>query len=207
MELLQSLKWRYATKKMNGEKIAEDKLNRILEATKLTPTSYGLMPYKVIVVESPELKERLKDACYGQTQLVDSSQVLVFATHNITQENIINYIQRIAEERELSVEMLSGFENMLKNSILKMSPEQMTTWAQKQTYIALGFALVAAATEGVDSTPMEGFNPTLVDEILNLSELGLKSSVILTLGYRHQDDDTSNLKKVRWSDEYLFVRK
>jgi len=209
MKLLESLQWRYATKKMNGEKILQDKLNTILEATKLAPSSYGLTPYQVIVVEDQELKQQLQGACYGQTQLVDSSAVLVFATwDNITEAGVHAYLNEIARQREIPVEVLKVLQDMMIGSISNMTEEQKQTWAQKQTYIGLGFALVAAATEEVDSTPMEGFVPQQVDDILGLKELGLKSSVILTLGYRDADNDyLASSKKVRWTDDKFFVRK
>lgn len=209
MELLNSLKWRYATKKMNGNKIPQDKLNTILEATKLAPSSYGLTPYQVVVVEDQETKQQLQGACYGQTQLVDSSAVLVFATwDNISEVGVQEYMNTIAEHRGISVDMLDEFKGMVNGTLSYMTDEQKQTWAQKQTYIGLGFALVAAATEEVDSTPMEGFVPAQVDEVLGLKELGLKSSVILTLGYRDVDNDyLASLKKVRWNDDKFFVRK
>ena len=209
MELLESLQWRYATKKMNGEKIPQDKLDRILQATKLAPSSYGLTPYKVIVVESEELKEGLKNAAYGQTQLTDSSQVLVFATwDSITEGSVDHFIETVANERGITTDLLQDYGSTIKGTLNFMSEDQKITWAQKQAYIGLGFALVAAATEGVDSTPMEGFNPLLVDEVLNLKEMGLKSVVLLPLGYRDTDNDyLVNLKKVRWSDNDFFITK
>ena len=208
MQLLESLRWRYATKKMNGEKIPQDKLNTILEATKLAPSSYGLTPYQVIVVEDQDLKQRLQGACYGQTQLVDSSAVLVFATWDkITEDGVQEYMNTIAEQREISVDMLDEFKGTINGTLSHMNDEQKQTWAQKQTYIGLGFALVAAATEEVDSTPMEGFVPAQVDEVLGLKELGLRSSVILTLGYRDEENDyLYPLKKVRWNNDKFFRR-
>lgn len=209
MELLKSLQWRYATKKMNGEKIPQDKLDRILEVTRLAPSSYGLTPYQIIVVENQELKEQLVPACYGQTQLADSSVVLVFATWDtITESSVDKYMNEIATQRNISVDMLGDFGGMVKGTVNSLTEEQKITWAQKQAYIGLGFALVAAATEEVDSTPMEGFVPAKVDEVLGLNEMGLKSCVILTLGYRDSDNDyLSALKKVRWDNESLFLRK
>lgn len=208
MGLIESLKWRYATKKMNGEKIPQDKLEKILEATKLAPSSYGLTPYKVIVVEDPETKQKLQGACYGQTQIGDSSAVLVFAvSDNITESSVDEYMEEIAKQRDISVDMLSDFSNLLKSVVNGMTEEQKITWAQKQTYIGLGVALTAAAIEEIDSTPMEGFVPDSVDEVLGLKELGLKSSVVLALGYRDAENDyMSSLKKVRWEDERLFIR-
>jgi nitroreductase len=207
MKLLESLEWRYATKKMNGEKIPGDKLDRILEATRLAPSSYGLTPYQVVVVEDQELKERLVGACYGQTQLKDSSAVLVFAVWDeITEWAVENYINDIANQRNIPVNVLEDFKGMMIGTISNMTEEQKQTWAQKQTYIGLGFSLVASAVEGVDSTPMEGFLPNKVDEVLGLRELGLKSTVVLTLGYRDTEGDSlSTMKKIRRDN--LFIRK
>ena len=122
MELLESLQWRYATKKMNGEKIPKDKLERILEATRLAPSSYGLTPYKVLVVEDQELKQKLQAACYGQTQISESSAVLVFATWDkITETQVDNYMNEIAKQRGISVDALAEFSGMLKGSINGMT--------------------------------------------------------------------------------------
>lgn len=207
MELIESLQWRYATKKMNGDKIPGDKLERILEATRLAPSSYGLTPYQVIVVEDQELKEKLVGACYGQTQLADSSAVLVFATWETIDENEVEYyIKTMALERNIPIETLSVFKGMMLGTLSNMTEEQKQTWAQKQAYIGLGFSLVASALEGVDSTPMEGFVPSQVDEILELKELGLKSTLVLPLGYRDTENDSlSTMKKIR--RDMFFIRK
>ena len=209
MEVLESLQWRYATKKMNGEKIPQDKLDRILQATKLAPSSYGLTPYKVIVVEDQKLKEELQGVCYGQSQLTDSSAVLVFATwDDVTEESVDTYMKEIASQREVPVESLEGLSGMIKGSLSNMTQEQKISWAQRQAYIGLGFALTAAATEQVDSTPMEGFNPVAVDRVLGLQDYGLMSVVVLPLGYRDSENDyLSNLKKVRRDDDMFFIRK
>ncbi len=209
MNLLESLQWRYATKKMNGEKIPQDKLDRILQATKLAPSSYGLTPYNVIVVEDQKLKEELQGAAYGQTQLSESSAVLVFATwDDVTEDSVDIYMNEIARQREMSVDGLKGMSDMMKGSLSNMTQEQKISWAQRQAYIGLGFALVAAATEEVDSTPMEGFNPPAVDSILGLKEQGLMSVAILPLGYRDSENDyLVNAKKVRWDDSKFFIRK
>jgi len=209
MGLLESLQWRYATKKMNGNKIPQDKLERILEATRLAPSSYGLTPYNVIVVEDQDLKERLVGACYGQTQLKDSSAVLVFATWDkIDEVSVENYIKIIAEQRNIPIEVLNDFKGMMVGTISNMNDEQKKVWAQKQTYIGLGVALSAAAVEQVDSTPMEGFLPNKVDEVLGLKDLGLSSSLVLTLGYRDSENDSlSTMKKVRRENHKFFIRK
>lgn len=207
MELLESLEWRYATKKMNGDKIPQDKLDRILEATRLAPSSYGLTPYQVIVVEDQELKEQLVPACYGQTQLADSSAVLVFATWDtIDNESVDEYMNNMATQRNLPIDMLEQFGGMVKATLSSMTEEQKTIWAQKQAYIGLGFSLVASALEEIDSTPMEGFVPSKVDEVLGLKELGLKSTLVLPLGYRDTENDgLSTMKKIRRDN--LFIRK
>ena len=208
MGLLESLEWRYATKKMNGDKIPQDKLDRILQATKLAPSSYGLTPYQVIVIEDQELKERLVPACYGQPQLKDSSTVLVFAVwETINEESVEKYINDTATQRNIPIEGLNDFKNMMIGTINNMSEEQKTIWAQKQTYIGLGFSLVASALEGIDSTPMEGFIPEQVDEVLGLDELGLKSTLVLTLGYRDSGDYLSFMKKIRRDDDNFFIRR
>jgi nitroreductase len=209
MNLIESLEWRYATKKMNGWKIPQDKLDRILQATKLAPSSYGLTPYNVIVVEDQKLKEELQGAAYGQSQLKDSSTVLVFATwDDVTEDSVDIYINEIARQREIPVESLKGMGDMVKGSLSNMTQEQKVSWAQRQAYIGLGFALTAAAVEGVDSTPMEGFNPVAVDRILGLQDYGLMSVVILPLGYRDIENDyLSNAKKVRREDDAFFIRK
>jgi nitroreductase len=209
MELIKSLEWRYATKKMNGDKIPQDKLDRILEATRLAPSSYGLTPYQVIVVEDQDLKEQLVGACYNQTQLKDSSAVLVFAVWDTIDENEVEYyIKTMALERNIPVEVLNDFKGMMLGTLSNMTEEQKTIWAQKQTYIGLGFSLVASAVEGIDSTPMEGFVPSQVDEILGLKELGLKSTLVLTLGYRDTEGDSlSTMKKIRRDGENFFIRK
>jgi nitroreductase/dihydropteridine reductase len=208
MELLESLEWRYATKKMNGDKIPQDKLDRILQATKLAPSSYGLTPYQVIVIEDQELKEQLVPACYGQPQLKDSSAVLVFAVWDtIDEKSVEDYINNISDQRNIPVDKFDDLKNMMMGTIDNMSEEQKTIWAQKQTYIGLGFSLVASAIEGIDSTPMEGFVPAQVDEVLGLKELGLKSTLVLPLGYRDEGDYLSSMKKIRRDDDSFFIRR
>ncbi len=209
MKLIDALNWRYATKKMNGQQIPAEKLNTILEAIKLAPSSLGLTPYKVIVIEDAETRKQLQPHFYNQSQIVDGSAVVIFATWtNITEKEVAAYMQDIAEQRSVPVESLTDFSNMINGSLKNQTPEQAQIWAAKQTYIALGFGLVAAAAEQIDATPMEGFNPAGVDEVLGLKELGLNSTVAITLGYRDEAGDyLVNAKKVRYNDEKLFIKK
>ena len=209
MSLLDSLKWRYAVKRMNGNKIPEATLNTILEATKLAPSSFGLTPYNIIVIEDEATRKKLQPHFYNQPQVGESSALVIFATWNsITEKEVDQYMQEIAEERGVPVESLNDFAGYIYGSIKNLTADQLQIWAAKQTYIALGFALVAAATEEIDATPMEGFKPDAVDEALGLKELGLHSAVALTLGYRDAANDyLSGAKKVRRASEKLIIRK
>ena len=209
MSLLDSLKWRYAVKRMNGNKIPEATMNTILEATKLAPSSFGLTPYNIIVVEDEETRKKLQPHFYNQPQVGESSALVIFATwNNITEKEVAEYMQEIAEERGVPVESLNDFASYINGSIKNLTAEQLQIWAAKQTYIALGFALVAAATEEIDATPMEGFKPDAVDEALGLKELGLHSAVAVTLGYRDAANDyLSGAKKVRRASEKLIIKK
>jgi nitroreductase len=209
MSLLDSLKWRYAVKRMNGNKIPEATMNTILEATKLAPSSFGLTPYNIIVVEDEETRKKLQPHFYNQPQVGESSALVIFATWNsITDKEVAQFMQEIADERGVPVESLNDFASYINGSIKNLTAEQLQIWAAKQTYIALGFALVAAATEEIDATPMEGFKPDAVDEILGLTALGLHSAVAVTLGYRDAANDyLSGAKKVRRASEKLIIRK
>jgi nitroreductase / dihydropteridine reductase len=209
MSLLDALKWRYAVKRMNGNKIPEAKLNTILEATKLAPSSFGLTPYNIIVIEDEETRKKLQPHFYNQPQVGESSALVIFATWNsITEKEVADYMQEIADERGVPVENLKDFAGYINGSIKNLTPEQLQIWAAKQTYIALGFTLVAAASEEVDATPMEGFIPDAVDEALGLKALGLHSAVAVTLGYRDAANDyLSGAKKVRRATEKLIIKK
>jgi len=209
MNLLDALKWRYAVKRMNGSKIPDQTLNTILEATRLAPSSFGLTPYNIIVVEDEETRKKLQPHFYNQPQIVESSAVVIFAAHtSITEKDVDAYMQEIAEQRGVPVEALNDFSGYIKGAIAHQSQEQLQAWAAKQTYIALGFGLVAAASEQVDATPMEGFDPAAVDAELGLAAQGLHATVALTLGYRDAANDyLSGAKKVRRTADKLIIKK
>lgn len=208
MSTLTHLKWRYATKRMNGQKVPAEKLENILEAIQLAPTSIGLQPFSVIVVEDPEVRAKIAPAIYNQPQITEGSHVLVFAAwKEYSAENVEKYLNHIASLRGIPVESLEGMRNMITGAISGKTPEQLLNWNSRQAYIALGFGLVAAAQEQVDATPMEGFDPDALDVALGLSEKGLRSTVILTLGYRDAEKDYLNgAAKVRRDKEELFIR-
>lgn len=206
MELLNALEWRYASKKMNGKRVPEDKVENILEAVRLAPSSIGLQPYSVIVITDPELKKQILPIANNQQQIVDSSHLLVFAAWDkITTERVEDFISLNAKMRNVSVESLDGLKSKLLNISIRPEDENFE-WAARQTYIAFATGIAAAAEERVDATPMEGFNNAALDELLNLKEKGLRSLILLPLGYREKEKDwLVNLPKVRREKEKLFI--
>lgn len=206
--VLQNLHWRYATKRMNGEKVPVEKMENILESIRLTATSNGLQPFTVLVIEDEELRKKLLPAAFNQPQLVEGSHLLIFAAwKEISAEKIDRYFEQVVKERNLKPEDLAQYATFLKNNFSAQTQEQQFNWASKQAYIALGTAMVAAAEEKVDSTPMEGFNPAEVDAILGLTEKGLGAAALLALGYRDTSKDhMANAKKVRRAKEELFIK-
>ncbi len=208
MSTITNLKWRYATKRMNGQKVPAEKLENILEAIQLAPTSIGMQPFTVLVVEDADLRAKIAPAIYNQPQITEGSHVLVFAVwKEYSNENVDKYINHIATLRGIPAESLGGMRNMITGAISGKTPEQLLLWNQKQAYIALGTGLVAAAEEQVDATPMEGFDPDALDAALGLNEKGLRSTVILVLGYRDAEKDyLSGAAKVRRVKDELFVR-
>jgi nitroreductase len=207
MSIINALKWRYATKRMNGAKVPGDTLERILEAARLAPSSYGLQPYTIIVIEDPELRKKIQPLAYNQPQIAEASHILVFAAwDNVTPANVETFIHQVANERGLPADSLKGYQTMIENHVSGATPEVNRNWAARQAYIALGVALVAAAAEEVDATPMEGFNPVALDEALGLPAKGLRSVVLMALGYRDASTDPIvNLKKVRRDTSKLFI--
>lgn len=199
--------WRYATKKFDAaKKISTQDLNTLKEAIRLSSSSYGLQPYKVIIVENPELRAQLQPAAYGQAQVVDASHLIVFANEtNVDDDTVNQYINRISETRGIPTESLAGFGDYMKGGINSMPQDVKNIWAAKQTYLALGNLLNAAAELKIDITPMEGFVPAKVNEILGLDKLNLNATLMATIGYRHEEDATQNYKKVRKSNEELFI--
>lgn len=206
MNLIDALNWRYATKRMNGKTVAQEKIDTILEAARLAPSSMGLQPYALFVVDNPELKAKLQPAAYNQPQITEASHLLVFAVwEDVTAEHVETYINEIAATRGVPASTLDGFKASLMGIVNGRTKEQKHEWAARQAYIALGTAIAAAATEQVDTTPMEGFVPAQVDEILGLNKKGLRSVSILALGYRDSEQDfLANAKKVRRSRD-LFI--
>ena len=204
---LENQNWRYATKKFDStKKIATEDLNTLKEAIRLSSSSYGLQPYKIFIVENPELRAKIQLAAWNQSQVTDASHLIVFANQKtIIDTEIDTFFKKMSETREIPLEALSGYQGFMKGKINQLSDDAVNIWNSKQTYLALGNLLNAAAELKIDVTPMEGFDPAQVNEILGLNELGLNTSLMATIGYRHEEDATQHLKKVRKSNEELFI--
>ena len=207
MELLDKLNWRYATKAMNGQKIPQEKIDNIIEAISLAPTSSGLQPFEVFVITNQEVKDKIKPIAWNQSVVSDCSHLLVFvAWDTYTEERINKMFDLVNEVRGFKNEGWENYRQMLLKGYPPRDPEVNFNHAAKQAYIAFSQAITAAAFEEVDATPMEGFDANALDEILNLREKGLRSCVLLPLGYRDTENDwLVNLKKVRKSREDLIT--
>jgi nitroreductase len=207
MAIIEKLQWRAAIKSFDpAKKLSAKQLDDLLSAVQLSPSSAGLQPYKILVVENPEIREKLREAAHGQAQLTQSSQVIIFAAEtNIDEAYAKKYIDLIAKTREIGREHLYAFEQSILNILNNQTEEQKISSATKQAYIALGVLLTAAAELGIDACPMEGFQAGKFDEILGLKELGLTTAVIAPVGFRSDEDILSKMTKVRRPKEELFV--
>lgn len=205
---IENLHWRYATKSFDANKqLSDEDLEVLLEAIQLSASSYGLQPYEVVVIKDPELRAKLQPAAFGQPQIVDASCLLVFAYNtNVDQKYLNDFITNNSKTRNQPESNFQGLKDMIENSVLTFSQEQKEVWASRQVYIALGNLLSAAADMKIDACPMEGFNPSEFDNILDLKSKNLKSVALTTLGYRSEDDELQNEKKVRKSKDELFTR-
>jgi nitroreductase len=198
--LIEKLNWRYATKKFDPtKKVDQDKVDRILEAVRLAPTSSGLQPFEVVVITNKDVREKIKPVAWNQEQVTDCSHLLVFAAwDNYTADRINTMFDLVNTERGSTSEGWENYRNMLLENYPPRDEQVNFEHAARQAYIGLGLAITAAAFEGVDATPMEGFDPAAVDEILGLRARGLRSVSILPLGYRATEGDwLVNLPKVR----------
>ena len=205
--LTELLNWRYATKKMDATKtVPQDKLDAIIEAVRMAPTSSGTQPFELIVVSNPDLRAKIAEAAGGQTPITDGSHVLIFAAwDNYTEERIDEVLQLNLTARG-DLPLIHDYYNNLKANYVPRDAEINYAHAARQAYIALGFAMLAAAEQEVDSTPMEGFDPDAVDAILELRQRGLRSVVLLPLGYREEGADwLLPMPKVRKSRDTIVT--
>lgn len=207
MKLTELLTWRYATKRMNGKTVPQEKLDYILEAARLAPSSSGLQPYEVFVISNRNILEKIKAIGFNQSQITECSHLLVFASWDgYTPEKIAEVLDRTVAERGLPVGTMDDYKKMLWDLYEPRGKEWQAVHTAKQAYISFSMALIAAAEQEVDATPMEGFDPQELDTILRLKEKGLRSAVILPIGYRDAENDwLLKMKKVRKAKEE-FVR-
>lgn len=209
-DIISAMNWRYATKQYDTAKpVRQEDIGTILEAVRLAPTSFGLQPFKLLVVTNPDIRQKLRAAAWDQPQVTDAAVLIVFAVETVIGEALVDaYMKRIVDIRDtpgMSIDMLSGFKDMIMGTITGKSQEQLIGWATRQAYIGLGTLIESAALLEVDASPMEGFDPSAFDEILGLSEKGLKSVVIAGIGYRSETDKTQTYKKVRLSKEEMII--
>lgn len=206
MNYLEALSRRYSVKKFNTEIIPQEVLHNILESGKLSASSLGLQPYKIVVVESEAMKQKLIPAFYNPSQISTCSHLVVIISKKIIEESYIRgYFNHISEVRETPVEKLDLFKNSINQHINQKTQDEIFSWAEKQSYIVLANLMYAAAIENIDSCPMEGFRQDLIEEILNINSETEKVTVTLALGYRSEEDHFQHMKKVRKPNEKLFT--
>lgn len=203
---IENQNWRYATKKFNSEKkISNSDLEILKEAIQLSTSSYGLQPYKVIIVENEEIRKQLQPASWGQSQITDASHLFVFASiTNVDSEYINNFVENMAKTRNIPVESIKAYADFMIGNITTLTPEKQIIWSQKQAYLALANLLNVAAELKIDVTPMEGFIPEQYNKILGLTEKGLSATLVATIGYRADEDATQHYAKVRKPISELF---
>ncbi len=207
--IIDALKRRYATKTFDTtKKISQENIDVLLESLRLSPSSFGLQPWKFIHVTTPEIREQLKNASRGQTKVTDASDLFIIAAKTNLQENDVDeYIQDIVQTRGIPADQLWELRGMMIGAITAKSPEELLTRNQKQVYIAMWVLLTSCAVMEIDACPMEGFDPKKYNEILGLDALGLTATGVIAVGYRSSEDTTAQLAKVRFSKAQVIIQK
>jgi nitroreductase len=205
--IIDSLKWRYATKKFDAtKKISSSQWQILADALQLSPSSFGMQPYRFVVVTDQKLKDELTPVCWNQAQVSTCSHFVIFARLNdVSIEHVNHYVKLISETRSVPADALKPMTDMMAGFVSGSTPEKLADWATKQSYIALGNLMTVASTLKIDNCPMEGINSAEVDRILNLKEKGCSSVVACALGYRAEDDKYSHMAKVRFPAKELFI--
>lgn len=205
-QLLEKLQWRYATKQFDtSRKVSDEDLHNIMEATRLAPSSFGLQPWKFIVVKNPEIRQKLRESA-PQAQVTDSTALVVLCSlKEMTPAHVQKYIDSIASTRHVDAVNLEGFKQMMLGFIANKSQDDLRGWMARQVYIALGTLLTACAVNDIDACPMEGFDPQKFNEILELDTYGVESSVICAIGYRDEKDPMAQMGKVRFAPEEVII--
>ncbi len=204
---IKDLNWRYATKQFDpNKKLAEKDWLVLEESLRLSPSSYGLQPWKFLVVQNKDLRAKLKDVSWNQTQVVDCSHYVVFTTlKTITKENVDEFIADIAKQRGATVESLQGYRNAIISDVVEGPRSEIAqSWAQRQSYIAMGNLMNAAAQMRIDTCPLEGLDPAAYDKILNLENTEYAAVAAVAVGYRHADDKYQDIKKVRFPKDRVI---
>lgn len=209
MKTIENLKWRYATKKFDAEKkVSEENLEKIKEAIQLSPSSYGMQLYKVVIVNDDALREELKPHCWHQPQITDASHLFIFCNYSaLNPEQVNDYFSFKAKALGMDADALQGYGDFVNKKVSEKTKEEISNWNAKQTYIALGNALTACAELHIDACPMEGFEAVEVNKVLGLEEHQLEAAVIMAVGYRSKDDETQHTPKIRRPKEELFLIK
>ena len=206
MNVINALNWRYSVKSFSEQKLQQWQLRELLEATRLSPSSYGLQPYKVIVIESKSVRQRLLPFAYGQEQVIKSSHLLVFAARtDIGSHLVSDYIQEASKNNDTSSESLTSFAAMAEKALETMNTKEGLHWAQQEAFIALGNMLTSAAMMKIDTCPIGGFDAQEFDAILNLTANNLASTVICPIGIRDPNDKYSQRRKVRFDHQHLVM--
>lgn len=205
-QIIDQLNWRYAVKEFDSsKKLNKEQLETILECLRLSPSSFGLQPWKFIVVENEEIRKQLIPASYGQPQVADASHLIVFARPtSFGEAQIDEFLQSTCDAREVSLESITEYGDMMKGFMSRMDEDAIAAWAKNQIYIALGNLLTCCAIEKIDACPMEGFDPSVYDEVLELNSKGLSSSVLCPIGFRKEGDKYANLAKVRYETSRII---
>lgn len=208
-DLHQDLEWRYATKKFDAsKKLSEAQVNELINVLRLAPSSFGLQPWKFLIVKDPAVRKQLKGHAWNQSQVEEASHLIVLCVlKKLDDAYVKKFVQEIAKTRGVAVESLKGYEDIMLGFIKSRTAEELSNWMKRQLYIALGFLMADCAAKHIDSCPIEGFDPKKFDEILGLEAQGLESVVLCPVGYRASDDNYANLKKVRFGLKDVLIEK
>jgi nitroreductase len=206
--MIEALSWRYAVAKFDtSKKLSTEQLDILTEAIRLSPSSFGLQPWKFIIVTNPEIRSKLRAAGYNQAKIEEASHLFVFAVkNNLSAETVDTFIQSVSDTRHMPITALQSYSDMIKGAISMRTPEGRTEWAARQAYIALGVLVATGAMNGIDVAPMEGFDPQAFDQILGLDKLNLESKVIAAVGFRSAEDESANWPKVRFPAQDVLLK-
>ncbi|AQU81624.1 MULTISPECIES: NAD(P)H-dependent oxidoreductase [unclassified Halomonas] len=207
MDIHAALDWRYAVREFSSEKLSNQVVESLVDAARKSASSYGLQPYKIIVIESAAVRQELLPHSFGQQKVVDCSHLVIFAAHsNIDNQTVERYVKQLMKVRGTPYEDVSGYAEHMQQALATKSAAQRKEWAHQQCYIALGTLLTAAAMLKIDSCPMTGFDHRAYDQALQLPEQGLEASVIVALGHRSPSDTSSELPKVRFDYDDVVIQ-